>query len=167
MKIRCFVFCSAVFFFSVVSGQNGIVPKTGEGRHDRNPTTVFWPNDMFTMPSVFISGEEINVRPMRKWWRDPVRPVPSLPNLRSDPAKEIVLPGARPANPTAPPLQMLFSDPFPGKPKTTDVTYRLIGSDRTDRCLLTRQILNHLNRSTKDSPLLPGSTRMSPKFRSR
>lgn len=82
---------TAVSFFSItLHGQYPMIPKTGEGRYDRSSETVFWPNTIFTHPSIFFREGQTDVRPMRKWWRAPLRTVSPVP---------VSLPKEEPFNP--------------------------------------------------------------------
>jgi hypothetical protein len=161
---------TAVSFFSVTLwGQYPVVPKTGEGRYDRSSETVFLPNRIFTHPSVFFKDGQTDVRPMRKWWRAPVRTVASLPYslLEKEDVQAILLPGK--GNPS-------FLQDSPGAERSFVKTTALLTGrpdgmaiersvfPPTSNCRLTHQILDHLRPRDEMDFLLPANERASTLF---
>lgn len=165
---------TAICFFSVTLwGQYPVVPKTGEGRYDRSSETVFLPNRIFTHPSVFFKDGQTDVRPMRKWWRAPVRtvaPVPS-PLLKEEDIQAILLPGKgnRPFDPS-------FMEDSPRAERSLVKTTILL-TGRPDgmaiersvfppvaNCRLTDQILDYLSPREEMNFLLPAKKKASTLF---
>lgn len=155
MKNICLILCFISGFSSIAFSQYKVLPKNGEGRVDRSGNAVFWPNYLFTHPSVFISNGQAEVRPMRKWWRDPVQPVVTspLPATEQNQTMGFPYPDAR--------ATVFFrpSKDFPAQSRSTFISevngamdlLPKAKSSRTeilqaaDQCLLTKEILKKLN----------------------
>ncbi len=157
MKNAWLIICITMFAVSTAAGQVNILPKTGEGRYDRSKKTVFWPNTIFTHPSFFLSGGEIDVRPMRKWWRDPMPPVVSV---------------ARPAFPSQEWEPLLFEPNLITKSVAPLWSLTLefepflpaFQLTRPETCRVKKQLLNYLGSSDRKSPLLKRETGYAPLF---
>lgn len=146
MKNAWLIICIITVAVSTAAGQVNILPKTGEGRYDRSKKTVFWPNTMFTHPSFFLSEGAIDVRPMRKWWRDPMPPVASAahPAFHSQEVESLLLEPNLATNSKSP-LWSLTLEFEPFLPAFQPI--------QPETCLVKKQLLDYLDTSSKNSPL--------------
>lgn len=60
--------------------------RSGEGRVERAAQSPILVNPVFVQPSIFFSGEQIDTRTNRKWWRNTERMLPKPYQLGKLPA---------------------------------------------------------------------------------
>ena len=149
MKNAWLIICLIALVVSTAIGQTNILPKTGEGRYNRSKKTVFWPNTMFTHPSIFVSKGDMDLRPTRKWWRTPIQAVasvahPALYPQKEEPVLAEYLLSLKIEKPS--PLPALELEPFLPLP-----AFQLI---QLKPCPLKKQILDYMEKPDNDRPLI-------------
>lgn len=78
MKNSGYVFLMMLILGIPLSGQVQYTSayRSGEGRTERAVQSAILVNPVFVQPSVFFSGEQIDTRTNRKWWRNTERMLP-------------------------------------------------------------------------------------------
>ncbi len=89
MKNSGYVFIMMLILGIPLSGQVQYTSayRSGEGRGERATESAILVNPVFVQPSVFFSGQKIDTRINRKWWRSTDRMLPRPYNPEQLPAE--------------------------------------------------------------------------------